>query len=316
MRLSADLLVNIGGGFEPHPFELVQDPADAVDELEAVYDAPELSAQDRAQPPGRYRRPVGLVRYGRASLRLYAPPGVAVGVRSLQPPAGGPEPLSWTAAGRKLSVAPSGYAGAAVADRGRRSERQIEVLTWANATEARIRYWYEDPAVSIIEASAFVGARGESIAAPTFRGAGRFRTTGPAWGALVVEYTASFRRYHVWYDIPGLSIPYEIAGRQVLWPLQQQGVSGLYLPPVHVIAQAGDRLSMMAVTRRLLDWRISSTNRRDDLGDDVYTEQSSERVERRVSNPEDPDQYVDVERYREAVFIDDSGRRLVLRMKV
>jgi hypothetical protein len=118
---------------------------------------------------------------------------------------------------------------------GRRTATFREVLNFNGDTEQTIRYWYDDPAVSVINWTRFLKQDGtfadvrpvnyspgdkwwsDSWAQRTAARQGyeakrgkTFYSKEPVWGSLVVQYQVSYTAFELFYDFPDPRRPYEV----------------------------------------------------------------------------------------------------------
>lgn len=122
-------------------------------------------------------------------------------------------------------------AGNQITKIGRKSQTIREALTFSGDTEKRIKYWYGNPTIYILEWSDFIGMDGRSldsddrpnnlkpnILQSNYSGAkseGWLRAAVPCWGTVLVEYRTEYTEYQFLYDFPKPKRVYEITAGNV-----------------------------------------------------------------------------------------------------
>ncbi|MDH5510172.1 MAG: hypothetical protein OEZ32_07420 [Nitrospinota bacterium] len=85
---------------------------------------------------------------------------------------------------------------------GRRTEEGIvEAVTFSGSTEVSLGKGFTASGVRVLVSTPFLDAKGGNVPAPSYSH-GKFTTREPAYGTLVVEYTASYTAYRVYYGLP------------------------------------------------------------------------------------------------------------------
>ncbi|MBF0171587.1 MAG: hypothetical protein HQK87_10980 [Nitrospinae bacterium] len=217
---------------------------------------------------------------------------------------------------------------------GRRSEPVVEALTWTREHAKRLRWFHDSPAVEVIERTPFRDSVGNRVDPPRYdRYRGEFHSPKDVIGALVVRYNAGFSLYEVTYgNGRETASAAQFAEMQSAW--QSGNVETAEIPPVRVIALSEWHATQASFERKF--WpvgapsitfrtRTSSGNdsqndadeNEEDAADGFYQEVPGTRqtVQERIYHPEDPEQYLDVEKtlYLEARNTV-SGRTLKLRL--
>ncbi|MBF0180713.1 MAG: hypothetical protein HQM03_11890 [Magnetococcales bacterium] len=158
---------------------------------------------------------------GRRRVRLYCADALAGGVRLL-------------------------VLGGAHRNLGRRQEPMLEILSWTQAATRRLRFHHDQPAVRLVDRTAFYNDRGEEVGAPEYdQASGAFHHPQEVTGALLVEYRPGFTLYEIEYDTGAAQIPPEWF-REMKLAWLAGNIHQAAIPPVRVIAigtRAADQIS-------------------------------------------------------------------------
>ncbi|MBF0370312.1 MAG: hypothetical protein HQL52_12740 [Magnetococcales bacterium] len=195
---------------------------------------------------------------------------------------------------------------------GRRSEEVIETLTFTRENRKRLRYFHDSPDVEVIEQTTFRDLAGNTVDAPRYdQSLGEFYAPQGVIGALVVRFDSGYSLFEVTYD-SGQSVASaaQFAEMQSAW--QSGNVETAEIPPVRVIALSDWHAAQGSFERKFwpsgapsISFRSSSSSRDDQSEEEeeeavegFYQEVPGTRqtVEERIYHPEDPEQFIDVEK--------------------
>ncbi|MBF0143549.1 MAG: hypothetical protein HQL59_08870 [Magnetococcales bacterium] len=196
---------------------------------------------------------------------------------------------------------------------GRRSEPVVEALTWSGEVRKRLRWFYDEPEVEIIQQTIFRDRQGNMVDPPRYDPQrGEFFTRGETFGALVVRYAAGFSLYEVLYDNgQGVATPDHFAEMQRAW--SSGNITSTEIPPVRIIALSGSKAATGSFER--VFWPIGAPIITFRFGPDDGEDEEQDREEyafaeipgtrqtvtRRVYNPQDNSQFVEV---RQTVYLE------------
>ncbi|MBF0108671.1 MAG: hypothetical protein HQL76_05810 [Magnetococcales bacterium] len=196
---------------------------------------------------------------------------------------------------------------------GRRSEPVVEPLTWSGEVRKRLRWFYDQPEVEILQQTVFRDRTGAVVEGPRYDPQrGEFFTRGEAFGALVVRYAAGFSLFDVVYDNgQGVASPDQFAEMQRAW--SSGNITSTEIPPVRIIALSGSKAATGSFER--VFWPIGAPIITFRFGPDDGEEEERDQEEyafaeipgtrqtvtRRVYNPQDNSQFVEV---RQTVYLE------------
>ncbi|MDH4182643.1 MAG: hypothetical protein OEV92_00340 [Nitrospinota bacterium] len=128
------------------------------------------------------------------------------------------------------------YANQPIERLGKRQDTIVETVTFSGSMEAALSKGHSASGVKVLASTPFIGAT------PSYHD-GAFRVTEPSWGCLVVEYTAYYTAYRVYYGLPD-------------WAIQKifregKNQADFTLPPVLVMAMDGGKSSTAQIERRI-----------------------------------------------------------------
>jgi len=126
---------------------------------------------------------------------------------------------------------------------GRRREKVVETLTFNGSSEATISKPFSASGLTVLATSVFIGKDGSPAAAPIQRGQ-TFRTSEPAYGAIVVEYEAAYDAYRIYYGLPEWVILQVFQGGR--------DIAHVTIPPVMVMAFAKGHAVQAQIERRIM----------------------------------------------------------------
>lgn len=110
-----------------------------------------------------------------------------------------------------------------------------EAITWNGEQRKRLKYFYDEPSVEVIQKTSFIDKNGDEIAAPVYDQAkGEFFTTDIASGAIVVRYSPGFSVYEITYDA-GESIASDELWQKMQWQWMWGDIKKANVPPVQLI---------------------------------------------------------------------------------
>ena len=195
---------------------------------------------------------------------------------------------------------------------GRRSEEVIETLTFTRESRKRLKYFHDSPDVDVIEQTTFRDLAGNEVDAPRYdQSLGEFYAPQEVIGALVVRFDSGYSLFEVTYD-SGQSVASatQFAEMQSAW--QSGNVESAEVPPVRVIALSDWHAAQGSFERKFwpsgapsISFRFSSSSGDGDSeeeGEEIvegfYQEVPGTRqtVEERIYHPEDPEQFIEVEK--------------------
>jgi len=126
---------------------------------------------------------------------------------------------------------------------GRRREKVVETLTFNGSSEATISKPLSASGISVLATSIFIGKDGNSASTPRQDGY-TFRTSEPAYGAIVVEYEAAYDAYRIYYGLPDWVI------RQVY--MEGRDIAHVTIPPLMAMAFAKGHAAQAQIERRIM----------------------------------------------------------------
>ncbi|MDH5637429.1 MAG: hypothetical protein OEZ04_02950 [Nitrospinota bacterium] len=129
---------------------------------------------------------------------------------------------------------------------GARAEKVVETVTFSGSKEASLNKGHSASGVQVLVSTPFVNADGGNVPAPSYSH-GKYTTREPAYGTLVVEYTASYTAYRVYYGLPD-------------WVAQKIFSMGgdledFTIPPVLVMAFDKGNSATMSLERKIMQVR-------------------------------------------------------------
>lgn len=282
--------------------QLVVDSADA-DRLEPAHYAP-ARLGFALYNEGYNELPLTLLRYGRATLRLYGPdiPTAVVALDELV--TAEPQDDSFFIGSVFVRFKRPALTGDQVQRIGRKIATITEALTFDGDTEQQIRYPHDDPPITIVTASSFVDELGTEVDTPVAQPGGFLVAQRPVFGGFIVTYQATYTEYEVYYELARPVFPFLVA---------DNGFSMQFLPiptapPLRVFARNEEGVSLVNVERDVYEWDFSGLAGTDFDGTEIEVENETVRVE----NPNDAQQFVDVKRVKKVRFRDSAGRTISL----
>ncbi|MBF0137461.1 MAG: hypothetical protein HQL65_14585 [Magnetococcales bacterium] len=119
---------------------------------------------------------------------------------------------------------------------GRRSEPVTEVLDFQGETRKRLRWFHDQPQVKIIHQTMFRDRSGSPLEPPIYNPTrGEFFCAGEAYGALAVEYAATFSLFEITYGNGiGMATPEHFRDMQKAW--SSGNINSTEIPPVSLLA--------------------------------------------------------------------------------
>lgn len=204
---------------------------------------------------------------------------------------------------------------------GRRYDPIVEALTWSGEVTKRLRYFYDNPQVEIMQKTVFRDRKGNILPDPVYNPQrGTFSTSGEAIGAIVVRYKPGYSLYRIVYDTgKDVASPELWAEMKMAWIFGD--IHKAEVPPVRLIAMS-DKAAVTGSFQR--DYFPSgfpkvtfASNTSNDDGDDEWVEVAGTRetvTTRLQLDEEDPDVYVDIEKITYIEGMDDDGKTFRLRM--
>lgn len=309
-KLTADLQFSVSqnstSDTASNAFDLVEEPEDQTYLRKAVF-RPFLNWRNLVSSgDGKYGEALPLARYGVINLRMYCDESIKPTLTALDPITQ-QEQLIFGLGFSIVALGSSGYRGQQIESAGRTRAWLTERIQFNGTNSASLRYTYDTGAVSILYQTDFVDESGAPADAPILKSNGEFVANNNIYGALTVRYQPSFWRYRVFYDLSGFGVDFEVRGFYV-------GVKDRRNPPLPIFARHGTLSDLKSFSRDVEDWDFSQLN----TGNDDYAgvEQSGETESEtvRVTNPNDIDDYVDVQRPKKLVFKDKKGRKLELEL--
>ena len=311
-KLTADLQFSVSANSSltgAVPFDLVEEPADQTYLRKAVYQPfmNWLALQQRGN--GKYGEALPLARYGVINLRVYCPETVIPELIPLDP-LDQTEQLVFGFLFNILTLNPSGYSGKQVENLGRSRASRTEIIKFNGANRASLKYNYDPGKITLLYQTDFVDAQGQPASAPTLMRHGDFVSNKEIYGAITVRYEPSYSRFKVYYDLTGFGVDVEVRGAYT-------GLKDRRNPALPILARYKELSDLQAFSREVEDWDFSQTVRTN-IDDFDGTEQSGYTVNKttRISNPNDPEDYVDVQRPEVIVFKDPKGRIVKLKRVV
>ena len=180
--------------------------------------------QERACVPEFQAIPPGVMKYagdqpGYAVIRLWSPPDLSPGIY-----------VSGACSSKGLSGL------------GRRSETIVETISFSGSTEAALSKGHSASGPRIINSTHFENAKGQPVPSPSYND-GVYRTTESCWGAMVVEYSASYSAYRVYYGLP------DWLARKVY--MEGGRLEDYTVPPVMVMAIDKGHSAHIQIERRI-----------------------------------------------------------------
>ncbi len=287
-------------------FDLVELPEDQTYLRSALYQ-PFMSWQQlQAQGNGKYGEALPLARYGVINLRVYCPETVTPELIPLDP-IDQEEKLFFFIGLSFLNISSSGYKGKQVEATGRTRTDKIENIRFDGQNRASLKYNYDPGEITILYQTNFLDKDGNIVDPPTLNNQSEFVSDKEIYGALTVRYQPSYARFKVYYDLTGFGVDIEVRGFYSSLKNKRQ-------PSLAIMARYGTQSDLQEFSRDVEDWDFSQIN----TGSEDFdgTEQSTETVNetKRITNPNDPEDYVDVQRPRVLKFTDKNGRFIYLRM--
>ena len=210
---------------------------------------------------------------------------------------------------------------------GRRYDPVVEALTWSGEMTKRLRYHYDRPDVEIIQRTKFRDRNGQVVPDPVYNSdRGEFSTTDEAIGALVVRYRPGYTLFSIVYDIGRAVSSAELfAEMQRAWVLGD--IKKAEVPPVRLIALSDKAATTASFAREFWpngfpqvkhvdDARQPTADTSSQEWNDNWQEVAGTRqtTTRRVYDPNNTDNYIDIETFTYIEGRDDHGRTFKLRM--
>ena len=288
------------------------------------------------------------IRYGRKTLKIYCPENSSPNLKLLSNTSGKSEILIYNVFISFGSFsynfyAPSGYNnynGNAspwndYINKGRIQETVVEQITFSNSKEQRIKYWYTSPSVSITNSTQFVDQEGNSVPAPVLEG-DTFKSEVECYGSFLVTYDTSYLKYWVYFDLSDIAgqMPVEIVTRKGFGTNNPYGTN-ITVPdkkyaiplnngntnwqtqsfPLHVAVTLDHQMEFVTLQRKLTPQSFDNNSTFDNyVGDEEFSEIDRTAPTVRVENPDDPNQYVDVNRIKVITMQTSSGRTMILKL--
>ncbi|MBF0182793.1 MAG: hypothetical protein HQM06_00185 [Magnetococcales bacterium] len=198
---------------------------------------------------------------------------------------------------------------------GRRHDRVVETLTWVHSQGQFLRFAYDQPAVTLREATPFYDRDGKQVSAPLYHPAqGLFHHDKPVTGALVVEYQPEYFLYEVHYGT-GEEVVTELAFRSIQLAWLMGNIEDALLPEVRVIALSGQQAAQLSFKRTY--WPRSSSAAAqfvsaeslaaNDQAQMVYLETARETSTERIYSSQNPDSYIEFQQTHSVTFSPQPG---------
>ncbi|MBF0309804.1 MAG: hypothetical protein HQL56_09770 [Magnetococcales bacterium] len=227
--LSSSIQVQFGSLQTDAPFELVTDDNDQGGAAPVRVAWPEFVVQVDDWNKIRYQNrpfvPLDMLQPGRKRVKLFCSRTASQGLTLLVD--NGPRSLILDNQNVTVNTAFS---------LGRRSDSVLEDLTWNGEVRKRLRFFYDQPEVEVIQKTVFRNRQGQSIDSPRYdRQRGEFFCPGEAIGAMVVRYRPAFSLFEILYD-SGESVvsPEHFIEMQKAWSCGD--IHATEVPPVRLIA--------------------------------------------------------------------------------
>ena len=132
---------------------------------------------------------------------------------------------------------------------GRRQEPLVETLSWNQEESHRLRFFYDQPTVRILEKTLFFDDDGEETSPPEYTPSqGTFRHVQKVTGSMVVEYYPGFSLYEIEYDT-GEEQMTEKAFREVKRAWLAGNIRDAVIPAVRVMALNGKSATQLSFQR-------------------------------------------------------------------
>ncbi|WP_130471749.1 hypothetical protein [Candidatus Magnetaquicoccus inordinatus] len=199
---------------------------------------------------------------------------------------------------------------------GRRQQRVVETLTWVQSQSCYLRYHYDQPQVTIREATPFYDRNGKEVPPPLYRAEqALFQHSKVVTGALLVEYQPAYFLYEIPYGT-GEELLTEKAFREIKLAWLMCDTKNAALPEVRVIALSGTQATLLSFKRDY--WPPSSTapaqfvpaERLSPNGEHiVYLETGRETSMERIYSSQNPNNYVDVRKTHSVSFAPQNGNQ-------
>ena len=201
---------------------------------------------------------------------------------------------------------------------GRRSETVTETLTWTRASRKRLRLFHDSPDVEVIEQTTFRDSAGNIVDAPRYDPSlGEFYAPQEVVGAMVVRFNAGFSLFEITYgNGQSVASAAQFAEMQSAW--QSGNIESAEVPPVRVIALSDWHAAQASFKRKFwpsgapsISFRPRSSSGNNESAEDSSSDEEDEEpvegfyqevpgsrqtVRERVYHPEDPEQFIDVDK--------------------
>jgi hypothetical protein len=317
VSLETSLVVDFGTDPQDrrYAFDVSIDSRDDTEQLSVVYRPILYSALDYKKTPGIYSTDMDLMRYGYATFRLYCPSSFSpVSVRALDPITTVPVSTYFYWGNVRYYVFDNGYVGNQIEYLGRFTDTITEEISFNNSDAEDIKYWYDNPTITILNKSTFINKQGQVLADPVYRGNGTFTLTEPGYGSLLITYVASYFKYRVFYHLPDNKQYYEIMENDTnnRWLVNRKDLDARDLL---VVCSYQSYQTVLSVNRKKHEWNLS--NELNTSGETMGTfsggpvrDQGDCQV--RYTDPQDSSSYIDVKYYKKYDFVDSQGRTLTL----
>ena len=317
MTVDASVVVDFGTDPQDrrYAFSAAVDTRDAAEQLPVAYHPVWFTYADYGKEPGIYYKEMALVRYGYATFRLYCPASFSpVTVVTLDPITETPVGRNFTFGNSIYWVYDSGYSGNQIVYLGRFTDTITEEVTFNNSGSEEIKYWYDNPTITILSKSIFVNKLGQTIADPVYRGNGVYTLSEPGYGSLFITYQASFFKYRVFYHMPDNKYYYEVleAENKLQWLTNRKE---LPFRDLTVVCSYQSYQTTVSLNRELMDWNFNNSAGIDGESLGEFTggaEKTQGDCTVRYTDPADATAYIDVKYYKKYFFKDSNGRTLTL----
>ncbi|MBF0462783.1 MAG: hypothetical protein HQL87_15510 [Magnetococcales bacterium] len=189
---------------------------------------------------------------------------------------------------------------------GRMGETRIETVTWVQTQTQSLRFFYDQPAVTILESTRFFDNNGQETTQPVYLPeSGAFYHAQPVTGALVVAYQPGYLLYEIEYDTGESAMSAaEFQAVKLAW--LAGNIHDATIPPVRVMAISRQQATQVTFPRSF--WPACSSARllfRDTEADQTcadsngpesyqYVESKRETKAERIYSHNDPNTYVDI----------------------
>lgn len=189
---------------------------------------------------------------------------------------------------------------------GQRTGRIAETVQFSGDTLRSIRYPFANGLI-VRGHGRFFNARGEEIAAPTRQG-NSFVSSAPTWGSFSVEYQAPYTLYQVNFGLRA-----DDAERNKRDWFMGKPCS---FSPVTCYAFGAGGSANARINRRVFPERaeFEPANRRDEWKDEERTRINQDVVQKTITDPNNPNNYIKVETPTRLVFEGPDGKRLTMNL--